>query len=143
MLERIAARAAVLVCALTLAACADAHASSPSGAPGVLALSTGRIGAIVGVLLGLTSAILGGLALARSAPHGRAEDGSAGDGGRRSIVALGAGVLGVALGGLVAATAPGGVGTGNGLGGAVVAMLVGLLGLVLNGLALARSRRAA
>ena len=39
------------------------------------------------------------------------------------------------------ATSPGGIGTGNGLGGAIVAMVVGLIGMVLGGLALARSRR--
>src|SRR6266498_3718365 len=44
-------------------------------------------------------------------------------------------------GGLVVATSPGGIGTGNGLGGAIVAMVVELIGMVLGGLALARSRR--
>lgn len=54
-----------------------------------------------------------------------------------------AGLISMALGGLVAATADGGLGTGNGLGGAYVALLVGLVGTALGGLALARSRRTA
>lgn len=57
------------------------------------------------------------------------------------MVALVAGLVGLVLGGLVATTADGGLGTGNGLGGAYVAMLLGLTGTLLGGLALARSRR--
>jgi hypothetical protein len=56
-------------------------------------------------------------------------------------VALAAGLLAMAIGGLVVATADGGVGTGNGLGGAIVALAVGLIAMLLGGLALARSRR--
>ena len=48
--------------------------------------------------------------------------------------------IGLVVGGLVVATANGGLGTGNGLGGGVVAMILGLIGMVLGGLALARSR---
>jgi hypothetical protein len=50
-------------------------------------------------------------------------------------------LVGVVLGAVVLATADGGLGTGNGLGGAVVALVVGLIGMVLGGLALARLRR--
>ena len=60
-----------------------------------------------------------------------------------AMVAGMAGLIGVVIGGLVVATAEGGVGTGNGLGGGVVAMVVGLIGMALGGLALARSRRTA
>ncbi|GGX01050.1 DUF6223 family protein [Streptomyces lomondensis] len=52
-----------------------------------------------------------------------------------------AGAAGMALGGLVAATADGGLGSGNGLGGAYVALLMGLTGTSLGALALTRSRR--
>ncbi|WP_318656161.1 DUF6223 family protein, partial [Streptomyces resistomycificus] len=55
------------------------------------------------------------------------------------IVAMAAGAAGMALGGLVTATASGGLGTGNGLGGALVALVVGLVALVLGGLALTLS----
>jgi hypothetical protein len=127
-------QAVVLLLALALASCTAAHASVQPGAPGIDALSSGRIAAIVAALAGLTSAVIGGLALTRAArrvPVGR----------RRASAAIVMGLLGTALGGLVVATAAGGVGTGNGVGGAVVAMVVGLLGVVLGGLALARSRR--
>jgi hypothetical protein len=53
------------------------------------------------------------------------------------------GPIGLVIGGLVVATADGGLGTGNGLGGGVVAMVVGLIGMALGGLALVRSRRTA
>ena len=53
------------------------------------------------------------------------------------------GLIGILLGGLVVATSDGGVGTGNGLGGAVVAMVLGLVGVVLGGLAMARVREVA
>ncbi|WP_412566054.1 DUF6223 family protein [Streptomyces decoyicus] len=54
--------------------------------------------------------------------------------------AVGSGLIAMALGALVAATAGGGLGTGNGLGGAYVALLLGLIGTALGGRALTRSR---
>jgi hypothetical protein len=59
------------------------------------------------------------------------------------MVALVLAPIGLVIGGLVVATADGGLGTGNGLGGGVVAMMVGLIGIALGGLALARARRTA
>jgi len=56
-------------------------------------------------------------------------------------MALVLGSIGLVIGGLVVATADGGLGTGNGLGGGIVAMIVGLIGMALGGLALTRSRR--
>ena len=56
-------------------------------------------------------------------------------------MALVLGPIGLVIGGLVVATADGGLGTGNGLGGGIVAMMVGLIGMALGGLALIRSRR--
>lgn len=52
------------------------------------------------------------------------------------------GLISVVVGGLHTANSAGGLGTGNGLAGAVVAMALGLIGLVLGGLALALRRRA-
>ncbi|WP_433131470.1 DUF6223 family protein [Micromonospora sp. CA-240977] len=115
-----------------------AHASVQPTAATVLTMSSGRLGASVGVLLGLAGVVIGGLALAR--PTSRVGTGS-GLGG--AVLALAAGLVGVALGGLVVATSDGGVGTGNGLGGAFVALAVGLVGVVLGGLALVRARRSA
>jgi hypothetical protein len=96
--------------------------------PDIYAMSLGRLGAIVGVLLGLMGVVMGGLALARSSA-------------RRAAAGVKAGLIGLALGGLIWVTSSGGVGTGKGVGGAIVAMAVGLLGTILGGLALARSRR--
>ena len=64
----------------------------------------------------------------------------------KRIVASGSalvGLIGAVIGGLVVATADGGLGTGNGIAGGVVAMIVGLIGIALGGLALIRSRRIA
>ena len=58
-------------------------------------------------------------------------------------MALVLGPIGLVIGGLVVATADGGLGTGNGLAGGIVAMMVGLIGMALGGPALARSRRTA
>jgi hypothetical protein len=96
------------------------------------ALTPGRLGAITAVLVALTGSIVGGLALARARRTG--------DGLRGGIVALAAGLFGIAVGALIVATA-GGLGTGGGLAGGVVALVVGSISVVLGGLARARSRR--
>src|SRR5690606_23129407 len=85
MVGRDIAREGVVLVALVLAGCATAHAASAPEAPGVLALSAGRLGALGGGLRGLASAITGGRRL-RSVPRGDAAL------GRRRL----------ALGGLVA-----------------------------------------
>jgi hypothetical protein len=105
-------------------------------AAGVLDLSAGRLGAIVGALAGLTAVVIAGLALARST--GRI---SHGPGRTGALAALASALLAIALGALVAATADGGLGTGNGLGGAYVAVLVGAIGATLAALTLPRTRR--
>ncbi|WP_433651980.1 DUF6223 family protein [Micromonospora zamorensis] len=122
--------------AIALAAPAAAHSSVQPTAVTAMTMSSGRLGASVGVLLGLVGAVIGGLALAR--PAGRLGTGS---GLLGAVLALAAGLLGLALGGLVVATSDSGIGTGNGRGGAYVAVAVGLVGVVLGGLALARARR--
>jgi hypothetical protein len=97
-----------------------------------------RMVASMASLLGLSSTVIGGLALARST--GRIGNGS---GRRGALLALVLGSIGLVVGGLVVATANGGLGTGNGLAGGIVAMMVGFVGIVLGGLARAGSRRAA
>ena len=104
----------------------------------VYTLTPQRIASSLAALVALTGAVIGGLALARSA--GRV---GVGHGRRGAIVALVMGPIGLVIGGVVVATADGGLGTGNGLGGGIVAMLVGLIGIAFGGLALARSRRTA
>ncbi|MFI0989479.1 DUF6223 family protein [Streptomyces exfoliatus] len=91
----------------------------------VLHVSAGRLGASIAAVLGLIGVGLAWRALRRSWRTG-------------AVAALAAGLLAVALGGLVAATASGGLGTGNGLGGAYVGLLVGLLATALGGRALTR-----
>jgi hypothetical protein len=103
-------------------------------------MSSGRLGSTVAAAAGLIAIVLGGLALARRTARtsrtGADSDGPVGGAWPdRSTMAMGLGLLGMALGGLVAATAEGGVGTGNGLGGAFLAMALGLIGVVLGGLA--------
>jgi hypothetical protein len=58
-----------------------------------------------------------------------------------AIVALVAGPIAAANGGLNLALATGGPGTGNGVVGAAGALVLGLIAMALGGLALARSRR--
>ena len=128
--------AAALVGALGLAAPAAASASVQQAAASVPTLTPGRIVASTAAVVGLFGAVIGGLALARSA--GRIGTGT---GRRGAIVALVLAPIGLVVGGLVVATADGGFGTGHGLAGGIVAMIVGLIGTALGGLALSRSRR--
>ena len=127
---------AVLVAWLGLAAPAAAKVSAPPAAVSAYTMTPERTVASSAIVVALISAVIGGLALARSA--GRV---GTGNGRRGAIVALVLGPIALVIGGLVVATAGGGLGTGHGLGGGVVAMLVGLIGMTLGGLALARSRR--
>lgn len=121
----------ILLAAVALAALAlTAHAAAEPRAVGGTTLTSGRTASLVAGVAALAGAFIGGRALAR-----------AGDRRRGAIAALVLGPIGLILGGLVVATANGGLGTGNGLGGGVVAMAVGLIGVTLGGLALARSRR--
>jgi hypothetical protein len=130
--------AAALVCGVGLAGPAAAQVSVQPAAVNAYTLTPKRIMASGAAVTGLIGAIIGGLALARSA--GRIGNGK---GRRGAIAALVLGPTGFVIGGLVVATADGGLGTGNGLAGGIVAMMVGLTGMALGGLALSRSRRTA
>jgi len=133
----LAVAGAVLISGLALAEPAAAIPSVQPVAASVYTLSGGRIGASLAALVGLLGAVNGGLALAR--PTGM---GHIGTWARRKgdVTALVAGLIAVVVGGSVAATADGGLATGNGLGGAYVAMLVGLIAVTLGWLARSRSR---
>ncbi|SDM61810.1 DUF6223 family protein [Allokutzneria albata] len=88
---------------------------------------TGRLLPTTAAVLGLISVIIGGLALAR--------------GGRVLVrTALVTGLVSSVVGGLHIANSAGGLGTGNGLAGAIVAVALGLIGVVVCGLALRRVR---
>ena len=126
--------AAALIGGFGLAAPATARVSNQPPVMTAYTLTPKRIAASGAAVVGLLGAVIGGLALARSA--GRI---GVGTGRRGAIVALVMGPIGLVIGGLVVATADGGLGTGNGLAGGIVAMVVGLIGIGLGGLALARS----
>ncbi|MFF5217468.1 DUF6223 family protein [Micromonospora sp. NPDC000442] len=119
--------------AVGLAAPVTTHiAAHPTAAQG-MSMSGGRIGSTVAALLALAGVVVGGLALA----PGRLRTGRV----RAGWIALVAGAVGMALGGLVVVTSDAGIGTGNGRGGGYVALVVGLIAVVVGGVVLARSRR--
>lgn len=91
-------------------------------------LGVGRTVPTAAAVVGLVAVVVGGLALAR--PGARS----------RPVAALVLGLVAALVGGLHATGAAGGLGTGNGLAGALVAVVLGLLGVALGGLALTRSR---
>ncbi|MED1791507.1 DUF6223 family protein [Brevibacillus nitrificans] len=103
----------------------------------VSGLTTGRLWATMDAVVGLISAVIGGVSLARSA--GRFGTGS---GRRGAIVAAVMALIVIVYAGLHLANFTGGFGTGSGRAGAIVAIMMGLIGMVLAGLTLARSRRA-
>ncbi|MEU2389464.1 DUF6223 family protein [Streptomyces sp. NPDC007369] len=122
-------------------ALADPAAADPSVQPldvGVHTMSVGRVGASLSALVGLLGVVNGGLALAGRTGQGRIAAWARRNG---AVTAQAAGLIAVIAGGSVAATADGGLGTGNGLGGACVAMLLGLIAAVLGWSARSRSRR--
>jgi hypothetical protein len=110
---------------------ADETTSVHVVAAGVSDMTAGRLGAITAAALALVGIFLAGRALARPA-------GGASPAPRTSMIM---GLAAIVLGGLVAVTSDGSVGTGNGLGGAIVAIVTGLVALGLGGLARARSGR--
>jgi uncharacterized membrane protein HdeD (DUF308 family) len=91
-------------------------------------LGTGRTVPTVAAVVGLAAVVVGVLALARPAARSR------------PVAALVLGLVAALVGGLHAMSAAGGLGTGNGLAGALVAVVLGLIGAALGGLALTRSR---
>lgn len=91
-------------------------------------LTPGRIAAVIGVVIGLVAVVAGGLAMRRAARGG-------------AIAALVTGPVGLVTGGVIVATAEGGLGTGHGFGGGVVAIAMGIVGTGLGARALAHSRR--
>lgn len=109
-----------------------ATASDVSAQPGAYTITPGRLVGSAAVLLALAGVVIGLRALARG-----------GNGRRNALIALFAGVAGLATGGAVVAAAQGGPGTGYGIVGGFAALGIGLVATVLGWLALARSRRTA
>ncbi|GGV05247.1 hypothetical protein GCM10010275_50950 [Streptomyces litmocidini] len=129
---------AVLIGGLVLAVPAAAEPAVQPVAASVRTLSTGRVGASSAALVGLLGAAVGGLASARPTGRGRLRPWARRNG---PVTALVAGPIAVVVGTAVAVTADGGLGTGNGLGGAYVAVLVGLASVALGWRARSRARR--
>ncbi len=124
--------AAAVFAGLVHAVLVAAHVSEPA-ATTVYGLTLRRLWATAAAGLALVGVVIGGLALRR--PDGRIATRNG------SIVALVAGLIALANGGLNLAVAKGGPGTGNGVVGGAAALVLGLIGMTLGGLALARSRR--
>jgi hypothetical protein len=99
-------------------------------------LTPRRFWATAAAGLALVGAVIGGLALRRSANRIGPDNGRLG-----AIVAVAAGLIALVNGGLNLAMATGDPGTGNGVVGGAAALVLGLIGTPLGGLALARSRR--
>ncbi|WAL65006.1 DUF6223 family protein [Amycolatopsis cynarae] len=112
-----------------------AHILVQSAAPGPYGFTPERMWASAAAILALAGAVIGVLALVRSARR-------IGNGGRRgAVVALAAGLIAAVNGALTLAVADGGPGTGNGVVGAAGAVVLGLIAIILGGTALARARR--
>ncbi|OAH12473.1 DUF6223 family protein [Streptomyces jeddahensis] len=133
-----AVAAAVLIGGFAFVEPAAADPSVQPVAASVYTVSVGRVGASLSALVGLLGAVGGGLALAHPTRQGHIVTWARRNG---AVTALAAGLIAMAVGGKVAATADGGLGTGNGLGGAYFAMLLGLIAVTLGWLASSRSRR--
>ncbi len=119
---------------LGLVAACVMSAGSCSQSPQSIGIGAGRLLPTVAAVMGLTSVIIGGSALARSGRAGTV------NGRAWAVAALAAGLISGLVGGLHMANSAGGPGTGNGVAGAAVAVVLGLIGMVIGGLAVARSR---
>jgi xanthosine utilization system XapX-like protein len=97
-------------------------------------IGSGRLLPSAAAAVGLTGIILGRQVLRQNR--------QAANGKTRALVATVLGLISLMIGGLHAANAAGGFGTGNGLAGAIVAILLGLIGTILGGAALARIKSA-
>ncbi|MFI9756023.1 DUF6223 family protein [Streptomyces collinus] len=132
------AATAVLIGGFAFVEPAAADPSAQPIAASVFTVSVGRAGAFLSALAGLLGAVGGGLALACPTRQGHIGTWARRNGAATALVA---GPVALTVGGTVAATADGGLGTGNGLGGAYVAMLLGLISVTLGWQARSRTRR--
>jgi len=132
-----AAASMVLFVGLVYAVLVAAHVSEPAAIT-VQGLTVRRLWATMAALLGLVGVIAGGLVAFRSTTSFPTKTGRF-----TASVALAAGLLAAANGGLNLAFANGGPGTGNGVVGGATAFVLGLVALALGGRAFARFRRSA
>ena len=110
---------------------AAAHTLAAAG----YGITPGRAAALLPVVVGLISVVIGGLALRYVRRIG--------SGQRGPILALVVGLVGIVLSVLHLARSTGGIGTGSGKLGAIVALVLGVFGTVLGWMALTRSKRIA
>ncbi|ACX65580.1 DUF6223 family protein [Paenibacillus sp. Y412MC10] len=124
----------VMLCAFLLAP-TIASAEVTNGNVGY-GLTPGRLWATMDAVVGLISAVIGGLSLARSVRR-------TGNGGRNgSIVAMVLGLIVLVYAIVHLTIFTGDFGTGAGRAGAIIAIVMGLIGVILAGLTLVLSRRA-
>lgn len=102
---------------------------------GAFAMTEDRLRAMAAIILALFGVVSGARAVRSTF------DTAAHSTPRAPAFALLAGLGGALLGGVVLATAKGGLGTGHGFGGGIVALVLGMLALALGGWALTHSRR--
>lgn len=121
--------------ALVHAALVAAHVSEPA-ATTVYGPTPRRIWATAVAALALVGVVVGAQALRRAALRI-----GPGQGRNGAIVALLAGLIAAANGGLNLALAQGGPGSGNGVVGGAAAVVLGLVAMLLGGSVLVRSRR--
>jgi len=123
--------AVVILLLLGFALATPAAAQADSVSPFVV--TPGRLAASVASLIGVFGVVAGARAATRARRAGAPRTGH---------LALLAGVISMAVGGLVVATAKGGLGTGHGLGGGIVSLVTGSMSVALAGLARTARRRA-
>lgn len=127
ILFALAGPAAEQVCT-SAADCANQGVANFVGTPA-------RIWATVDTLVALVGVIIGGLTLFRSRRRN-------GNGLRKwAIAVVAVGLITMVNGAAILAVADGGLGTGNGVAGAVFALVLGLVAALLGWRTLARSRR--
>ena len=127
-----------LFVALVYAVLVAGHVSEPA-ATTVQGLTLRRVWATVSAVVALAGLVAGGVALRRHRATGiRPSSGRPG-----AIVALVAGLLGTANGGLNLAVASAGPGSGNGVVGGATAVVLGLIAVALGSVGLVRAHRVA
>jgi hypothetical protein len=99
----------------------------------VSGITPGRAAAMLPMVVGLISVIIGGLSL-RSANR-------SGLGKRGAMVAFFVGLIGIVLSVLHIVRSTSGIGTGSGKLGAIIALVLAMIGIVLCGMALTRLKR--
>lgn len=124
----------VILCTWLLLPAIASAATNDSVGYGVA--TPGRFLATADAAVGLFSAILAGLSLARSKGHiGN------GKGRRGAIVAMVLGLFVIVYAGVHMTIYTGDFGTGDGRAGAIIAIMMGLISFILAGITMSRSRR--